>query len=452
VRRRRRAAAGLVAGLATAVVVSVTTGVARAQEADVPELAGFQGRAASSGLYAYYTPEGATPISPLLELGAPDALATIASGPATFARAAALDPGDILANPDAVFTLASPDYPQGTVPAYPYRVSATSGFGAPTAEASPAPGLGARVEATPEGSTARATMPRADGPAVATVGSMSSLATTRADDTKVEVHVRTVVSDVDLLGILKIDSVVTDLTATSEGVATKLAGGTKVTGATVMDEPVEIGADGIRGGNRSLNELLTAAGIHVTAAGPVEQQGGTSGQLASTGLRIELELSERTLPAIATLADLVPPVPELAPGAPTVEDVVAAARARHIVRLELARGVVTLSTGAAEGVDDLLADVPLDPPLTDALADVGPLASGDLGTLGGIGAPLRPGGGASPAAPVATTRAPNVPLGAGVGALVLVAFLVQPILGARLAALAGTVLAAGGPSCPLEER
>src|SRR3546814_14570253 len=100
------------------------------------------------------------------------------SGPSTFARASTADPGDLLANPDALLTLVSSEYPQGLIPAYPYRASATSGFGAPTQESNPAPGLNARAEVTSTGSVAQATMPKAIAPAIASFGTLPSLATT----------------------------------------------------------------------------------------------------------------------------------------------------------------------------------------------------------------------------------------------------------------------------------
>jgi hypothetical protein len=472
--RRGRVLRGSAIGVC-AVVAFLGLGDARAQEAPAPALGGFEGRASSSGLHAYYLPQGATPLETFIDLGAPDALATIASGPTTFARASAADPGDLLASPETLFTNASPDYPAGTVPNYPYRVSATSGFGSPTAKSEPAPGLRAEVEATDQGSTARATMPLADAPAVATFGSMSAFANTKTDGSAVSVHVKTSMNDLNLLGIVVIDSIVTDLTATSTGDQTDLAGGTTVTGASVLGTPVTIDANGVHGapegepegsdpggligaiagatdplaellaGTDGLNELLAQAGIRITLVRPAQQEADASGQLASAGLRIDFELSNDTVPALATLADAVPPIEPVVPGAPGVEDIIAFARARHLTRIEVAQGVVSLTATPAFTFEAPPFEAPVTGGTTDGFA---PISDVPLATP----AP----GAATANAPIATTPTaalPDVPFGAGIGALVVLVLLAQPFLGARLARFSTGLLAAGdGATCPLEER
>lgn len=83
-----------------------------AVQAEIPPenpLAGYTGSAASSGLRVGYVPKGVLPIASPVDLGAPDTLATINSGPLTFARASVADPGDLLANPDALLALIDPD-------------------------------------------------------------------------------------------------------------------------------------------------------------------------------------------------------------------------------------------------------------------------------------------------------------------------------------------------------
>src|SRR3546814_2128087 len=75
----------------------------------------------------------------------------------------------------------------------------------------------------------------------------------------------------------------------------------------------------------------------------MEQASDTAGQLASAGLRIDFELSDRTFPMlddVLGLVDLLPPIPPLFPGAPGVDDVLAVARARHLVSLQVGGGSV----------------------------------------------------------------------------------------------------------------
>ena len=456
-----RVVLGLV--VASAFIGGVPGGEAAAQTA--PTLGGLQGRAAASGIFALYAPVGLLPISPLAEIGSPDVLATISSGPASFARASVADPGDILANPDAVLALASPDYPAGTIPPYPYRVSASSGIGEPTAESNPAPGLSAKVVAVPTGSAAEATMPAADAPAIASVGSITSTAATATDSAVATVTARTVISDFNLLGVLTIDSIVSDVIATSNGVETTVDGGTVVTGATVLGQAVTIDADGVHGGSPpavlvpglggllpsgagDLGDVLEAAGIKVSLVGPVEQVGGASGQLASTGLRIDFELSERTVPAIGTLAEALPPIDSPIPGAPSVEDLVAAARATHLVAVELGRASVSLTARPAAPRLPLTPSIPSVPSVV-----VPPAAASSLVGVTPAPAPRPAATGAALPVRAAATETPATTLAAGIGALAILVLLTQPFLGDRLARLAGAVLATDDVDvCPREER
>lgn len=444
----------LLAVLAGATLLSGGPAAPNAAAAPQASLGGYQGSAAASGLHALYAPQGLLPTSPPVDFGAPDALATISSGPATFARASAADPGDLLANPDALLSLGSSDWEPGTIPPYPYRATASSGVGAPTAESAPAPGLNARAAADREGSRARATMPALATPAVMTVGSMSAAATTTTDGATVTVHSRSVLDDIDLLGIVVIESIVTDLTASSEGQGTTLTGGTTITGATVAGEPVTIDANGVHPDEGSsdpnpafdaLNELLATAGIRLTVAGPVQQAGTSSGQLASSGLRIDLELSERTLPILATLGDSLPPLDSPIPGAPSIEDVLVAARARHLAAIQLGRGAVSLNA----------------PPPREAVTPVSPPSpsASSSGRVPSVLAPSRPSGEVALEPGRATSSTPEpagtpaTPLGEGIGALALLALLAQPFIGDRIARATGVVLAADqGTTCPLEER
>lgn len=438
-------------------------GPVRAQEEDeapvATTLAGYSGSAAASGLHAYYNLVDVLPIPPPVDLGAPDALATISSGPSTFARAGVVDPGDLLANPDALLALFSSDYPAGTLPPFPYRVTASSGVGAPVAESNPAPGLNARVSAQPTSSSARASLPVADAPAIARVGTMVSTATTDLDGSTVTVHARSETAGIDVLGLVKIESLVTDVTATSDGTGVQLSGGTKVVGATLLGSPITIDADGIHQAPGSkpllagvlgsltgpINEVLKTAGIHITLAGPVQQAGGGEGQLASTGLRVELDLNRGTFPALTSLLDSIPPLENPVPGAPSIEDLLVVAQARHLLAIEVGRGVVSLKATAI-GPDGAVIE-----PTTPI--DTGSGGFVDPGTSSGVDLPSTGLPVSTPTQPVGASGTPQIPAGAGVGALVLLALLATPFIGERLAWACAAVLAADRPErCAREER
>jgi hypothetical protein len=427
---------------------------ARAQDegdAGGTTLAGYDGTAAASGIRAFYNPSGLLPIAAPVDIGAPDALATIASGPTTFARSSIADPGDLLANPAALLGLVEPSL-SGSLPVYPYRVTVSSSIGAPEASVSPVPGLDAHVKADQSGSSADANMPAVDAPAIATVGSLSAHADTSLVGSTVKAHAQTKLAGVDVLGLIHIDAVATDLTATStDGGATKLEGGTKITGASVLGTPVTIDANGLRTDTAAakanplvptINTLLAQMGLHLSVVSPVELGGESAGQLNAAGLQLDLELSEKTVPAITQLLDLIPPNEPLVPGLPGLEDVLALAKARHLGKLAIGGASVSLTTTAV-GPDatPLPGEVPVD------LPDVG-LPSGDGVALDPIAAPTTPTRRTStPAEPA------SVGFGEGIGGLALILLLLQPLLGDRLARWATTMLAADGASaCPEEGR
>lgn len=448
-------AAGLV--LVFAGFLGVTS-EAKAQEPGAG-LGGMQGTSASSGLHVVYNPQGLLPTGPVVELGAPDALATIAGGPATFARAGVADPGDLLANPDALLQQADSSWEPGTLPRYPYRVSARSGVGEPSATSDPAPGLHAEVEVDRTGSRASATTPAAAAPGLITIGSMESTATTTTEGGTVTVHARSVISGLSVTGLIDIESVVTDLVATSDGAETVVSGGTEIAGATVLGRPVSIDGDGVHvDGNHGLvavgelvaplNRLLDQLGVSITVAEPAALTSGTDGRLASAGLRITFEVSDESVPGLSDVIGALPPLENPLPGVPGVEDILAVVQARHITTVEIGRGLVSLSATPA------FSFVPPTSPKPASLAPPGaapqPVPVPPVEAASTATPPAAGQGAASPPAPLAnTTREPS--LGAGIAALVVLALISQPLLGDRIARAAEAVVASEGPRCPMED-
>jgi hypothetical protein len=405
-------------------------------------LGGYQGLASASGVHALYNIEGLLPLPPPVDIGSPDAYTTIVTGPTTFARASVADPGDLLASPDTLLGLAIPGYPAGTVPPYPFRIAASSGVGAPTAESNPAPGLNARVAANDGDSLAEATMPAANAPAVVTAGTSLARATTKTDGSTVTVRALSRTTGISLLGLLTIDSLVTDLTATSVGQATKLTGKTTVTGAKFRGRRVTIDAKGVHSPVGSLNEQLKKLGLRVAVAGPFEVSGGKSGQLGSTGLRIDFRFGADSVPGLVDAIDSLPPIDNPIPGAPVApEDILAAAKAHNLASVEIGRGLVSLSARES---------AVFDVELPTALPDLPVLSLGESFDLPSAPLALTPG---APRAPLRATPAASIPTATGVGALILLALLAIPFIGDLIARACGAVLATNETEmCAMEER
>ncbi len=192
----------------------------------------------------------------------------------------------------------------------------------------------------------------------------------------------------------------------------------------------------------SVNDLLEQVGIHITVGAPVEMSGGREGQLAASGLRIHLELSRQTLPGLAALLDSIPPIDNPVPGAPSIEDLLVVAQARHLVSIEVGRGVVSLAARTSGAVFFTPTDeVPL--PSFDG---TGSMPTFDLPPVSGPAPTTAP-------TPVGATESAPIPAGAGVGALVLLALLALPFVGERIAWICTSVLAGdGAESCTWEGR
>ena len=440
----------------------VSSGASSAREA--PKIGGYKGIVQADGLHAFYNPAGVLPLSPPVDAGVPDAYATIASGPATFARASAADPGDLLANPDALLAQgAPPPYKPGTVPAYPYRAVAGSAT-TQSAESSPAPGLDARANADDAGSVATATMPGSSAPAVATFGTMTSTASTSTDGSIVTLHGHTEISAVHILHVITIGSIVTDITATSDGTAMHLAGGTVVSDASVLGTPVEIDDNGVHpkadasttttspigaltgGGVDNLNDALAQMGLHITLSGPKQLGDDTAGQLTSDGLRIDFELSDRTFPALKQVLSAIPALPPSPGGAPGLADVITLAEARHLVALEIGRGSVSLTARPSRSLS------------TSTIGSASPTVSSPPSNTfarpsSGAAAPSI--AAAAPPAPsesIGEQRPASPPVGAAIGGLVVLVLLAQPFLGDLLGRGSAAVLSGAQPvECPWEE-
>lgn len=469
-----RALLGLVA--MSTLVVGPQAG---AQEDTGAGLGGFQGTAGAYGMKGFYFPEGSgLPLGEFVDVGVPDAFATIATGPATFARASVADPGDLVANPNALIGAADPNAPR--TPEYPYRISAGSTSGEPEDRVTPAPGLESSVEATDRGSIAMSSAGATEAPALVTTGPITTTADTSTDGSTVSVHSRTEISSIEVLDVLTFESVVIDVTATSDGETTTVEGGTTVGDAFVLETPVVVDSDGVHpeegeeeptvpvvgdvvdsllggGGGDGEEEqtgvlsTLEEAGLTVSVAKPRKHEVDGAAGLAATGLRIDFAFSDETVPLLSDLFDALPPLENPVPDAPGVEDAIALIEANNMFAVEFGGAYVDL--GARPGFEfepstPSIASSPVSTPSMNTGTSSSPSNPPSTGSSAPTSQAAAPAPSSTPATPASSSPAS---LSAGIGAMALAALILQPLIGDRIARAAGAILGADQPDfCPRE--
>ena len=336
-------------------------------------------------------------------------------------------------------------------------------------------------------------------PAVST-GSIASTSQTVVEGDQVVARARTTVSDLSVLaGLLHVDSVVTDIVATSNGTDGATSGTTTVSGATVLGLPVTITRDGISfderpdpapaadptggaldgltgpagdalggatdpldallaqvgaGGDDALQQLFEASGIEVKILDPTEAVEGGSAERSAGGLSITMFYDGANTPVLTDLLALLPsdslPADNLGPIPFSPQALVKLLEKQHINGLAVAPAT-TSAVATPAFAFEATGDIPV---------TTGP----DVGTGGGTGF----GGGTGsdsgfssatpdlpPAAPARvvgtepTSSRGSLPLGDAIPALAVLAVLLgSPFFGAGSRRLADNTLAAVGTSCP----
>jgi hypothetical protein len=458
------------------------------------QFGGFRSGGRGNGVQLTYNVENVFPIpAPIFQASMPEASTTMESGPTSTALGSVAYPGSLLANLPGVVAQTNPEQAQ-YVPPYPVRATAAHPSGPPEARQD----LGsstATVQANEVLSESIVTMGGADLPAFVRIGAVTTSARSEILDGLLESRGRVELNGVDLLfGLIQIDSIVTDLVATTDGASAASDGGTVVSGATFLGQPVTIGPDGIEGGeaapsgpagpltpvvenvdpsglggavdglsplNQALqdvlgttdagvDELLAASGISIRTFEPFESVEGASAERTANGMVIELNYEgsgENPLAQVlaAIPADQLPG--EGIPGFPlntSPQAMVNLLKETHVTGIALAYGNVNVNASPA------FEFVPPDVPLPGTGSTGGLTPSGSLG--GTRPAFSTPTPALPPAAPgVPGTDVDGVPAGvagsAGAAAVVL-ALLSSPLWAVGSTRLADNVLGTASSSCP----
>ena len=386
--RRRRALAALV-GVAFVAAIGAN-GSAQAQSSGTSDLGsqfgGFKIDAAGEGMTFTYNSPGLIPgtPAPLFAASLPESLTNMDSGPSGFALASLVYPGPLVADLPTVLALGGvPNADQ--IPAYPVRSQAFYPAGPTTA--SQDVGSGQENVATDATSAqAQAVYGAAQLPPALSVGSVTSTSGTHIEQGAGVSRTRVELSNVDIaLGVVHMDSIVTDLVATSDGAAAASDGATVVTGMKVLGQPATIDGTGVHlsqpaappssssssnplgaitdplqptldplnkllldtlgNANADVNQLLEQGGITVRLIEPNVVASGAEASRLASGVLVTITYNGSTEPVLSTILNLIPveslpsqgvgPIPFSSP-----QSIVLALKATHVETIGLAAGHV----------------------------------------------------------------------------------------------------------------
>jgi len=483
VHRRRRTLTGLL-GVALLAALGAN-GSAQGQTSGTSDLAaqfgGYALDADSEGMSFTYDSPGLIPgtPSPLAQVSFPLSLTNMNKSPSGYALASLVYPGPLLADLPTVLALGGfdqqtaplgPDRPTaGDIPAYPVRAEAFYPSG-PTSASQDIGSGRETVNTSADAADAEAFYGAATLPPLFTTGSATSITNTHLEQGLVVSRTRVELNGVDLFAsLIHIDSIVTDLVATSDATEAATAGTTIVSGVTFLGMPATIDGNGIHlapqaatpsapvtlpplGGitdplqpvltqlndlmvstvgtaNADLNQLLNAGGISVQLIQPTEVKKGPEARRLASGVLVTIRYSGDSEPVLGNIlqlidptqvpADYVDPCTTFQQPAPcpipftSPQTLVLAMKTTHVESIGLAAGHVHASASPPFALPSITPGGGISTPggASPAFSTPTPSPSGGGGGPGGSGSSI---GAATPLAFVGTG-----PLAAAVSAILL---------------------------------
>ena len=490
-RRRRRALAALV-GVALLAGIGANAS-AQTSSSDSSSGAvtfgGFKLQSSGEGMTITYNSPGLIPgtPSPLVAGSLPESLTNMDSGPSGFALASLVYPGPLIADLPTVLALGGvPNANQ--VPAYPVRSQAFYPAG-PT-DASQQVGSGQETVSAKETSAhAQTVYGAAQLPPMMTAGSIVSTSESSIEAAQVVTRTRVELSNVDImLGLVHMDSIVTDLVATSNGNDAATDGTTTVSGMKVLGHPAMIDATGVHlepevlrsspssssssdplapitsavqpavdplnklltdtlgSANADVNQLLGQGGMSIRLIEPSEVKKGAEASRLASGVLVTITYNGSTEPVLSNILNAIPveslpsqgvgPIPFSSP-----QSIVLAMKATHVETIGLAAG----SVHAQASPPFALPSTSL--PTTGVLSSSTPKGfSTPTPSVGGAGGGGAGGGGSSLGAASPLAYVGGEPLAAALSVMLL--FLAGTGFWVGSGRLADNVLSVTSSSCP----
>lgn len=359
-RRSRRFRAQAALALAAFLLLGVgANGAAQAQttsggSTDASQFGGFSLSSRGNGFLLSFDSPHLLPLgSPLFEVGLPEAQASQSGGPSGYALASLAYPGALVANLPAVIAQSGNDVP---LPNYPAQQQAFYPSG-PTEASQQIATASMNVTTTGTTSDGVANYDGSDLQSFFASGAMVVRSHTGIEDGQVVSRVHSEVDNLNILGIVTIGSITTDMVAVSNGQDADTSGTTVANGVKVLGLDATIDADGVHIGNPSastdsssssapsgpldpllngaglgsladplqpvaqtlsqlitsvvgatgsVNDLLQQAGITMKLLAPLATKSGGQAQRTANGLLIEINYNGRTAPLVSQLLGAVP--------------------------------------------------------------------------------------------------------------------------------------------------
>lgn len=356
--RRRNRAAGVTLLLAGMLAAGGAVWQAMPAAAEDGDLTSFELHATSHG-FQVILPAGD---SANVEGDVPQADAALSAGPIGSGTASILWPGATAANAGALLQVLQPGCTVGSQTGapigppvcplpeqasklnYPVKAEAKTGQNPPTSSFDAAPGVSLKATALPDLVESQAHVQNAASSALS-LGTVSATARTRTEDTKVLSEADSTTQNIDIAGVLKIQSVISTATAAVDGGKGEGDAVTTVTGVTIADQPVTIDQNGLHFADQKGTPLGAVATQIIQQA------------MGASGMTITVTAPEKKVEGskVEMLAGVV------------------------VVNYKTDSGPFTITLGGAS------ASAESGPGLGDLSGDVGDLGSGDLGT-GDLGA------------------------------------------------------------------
>ncbi|HEY2815282.1 MAG TPA: choice-of-anchor P family protein [Acidimicrobiales bacterium] len=446
------------------------------------------------GLSFTYNSPGLIPgtPSPLFAASLPESVANMDSGPSSYALSSLVYPGPLIADLPSVLALGG--VPQASaIPSYPVRAQAFYPAGPTGSDTQVGTGRQS-VNTSASDATATTDYGAAQLPGIVNIGAITSMVDNALGSSDVTSRTHVELSNVDLLaGLFHVDSIVTDLVATSSGSDAASNGTTTMSGVTFLGFPATIDADGVHftsppssdsgaptttsplgalgsaltpagdgltqlmnsvigAGNTNANQLLAQSGIQMKLLQPSEVKSGADASRLASGLLVTITYNGSTEPVLSNLLNLIPieslpsqglgPIPFSSP-----QSLVLALKATHVETIGLAAASVRASASPPFSLPSLNSSFGSNALTGNNVLNAGKVSGGKFTTPAPqLGAGGAGGGGGTIGNALPISLADSGPLAAAV-VLMLVA------LAAGLAAVGGgrladNVLAAASSSCP----